>query len=222
MKKAIIATVLSGLAGFSVADTFQDFNNNAYVDYNLVSPNQGSYANYSTWGVGGTFQSKNNVYGNAEASMGSGSYNGAGNPAFSTGNISLRGGYAFQFFNNDSNGFQAIPYAQFSAGNITAASTGGNMGYQTYGVGVIPEYRLMDSLLLGLDVGIGGTNYGASQINSGSSQQMYYNLTPTIQYDISKTVLLGVSYNYSNAFNSSNSATQYGNSVLTLKVGYLF
>lgn len=221
MRKTLIATFLSGIASVSLADTFQDFNNNAYVDYNLVSPNQGSYANYSTWGVGGTFQSKNNVWGNAEASMGSGSYSGNGT-AFSTGNILLRGGYAFQFFNNDSNGFQIIPYGEFTAGNITAAAPGGNMGYQTYGVGVIPEYRLMDSLKLGLDFGLGGTNYGNSNINNGSNQQMYYSVAPTVQYDINKTILLGVSYQYSNAFNSSNSATQYGNSVLTAKIGYLF
>lgn len=222
MKKLAVATLLSGIAGISFADTFQDFNNNAYLIYDLNSPNSGTYGNFSSYGVGGTFQSKNNVWANAEATTGTGSNSGGAGTAFSQSGIALRAGYAFQFFNNDSNGFQIIPYGSFSSNNVTAAAPGGNVTYQTYGVGVLPEYRLLDSLKLGLDFGLGGTNYGNSAISNGSSSQMYYSIAPTVQYDISKTVLLGVSYNYANAFNSSNSNTQYGNSQLELKLGYLF
>ena len=223
MKKYFVATLLSGLASISFADSFQDFNNNIYADYNLISPNAGAYSNYDAYGVGGTFQSNTNVWGNAEVITGSGSYNNnEERPAFNSSLISVRGGYAFQFFRNDLNGFQVIPYGFFNAGNINVATEGGNMGYQSYGLGVIPEYRFGEALKLSLDVAIGSTNFGNAPLNDGSDQQIYYSVAPSIEYDINKTILLGVSYSYSNAFNSSSSETEVGNSVLTAKIGYLF
>ena len=222
--KKILALLLTGVAAGAVADTFQDFNNNIYAQYNLISPNQGTVGNYDNWGLGGTFQSKNNVWLNANAIAGNSTINNNSSlinqQPISDYNLSLKAGYAFQFLNGDSNGFQVIPYASFGTFNMTGVGTSSTT--YSYGLGVKPEYRLLNSLKVSLDANVYGVQQGQSTFTT-SGQSFNYAITPEVQYDISKTILLGVAYTYNNTFNSQgNLVGDSGNSVTTLKVGYLF
>ena len=208
MKKIVGITLLSGLAGLSFADSFRDFNNNAYLEYNYVAPNSSAYGTQNSYGVGATAQTKNNIWINANASDGIG---GSGGNTYNSSIMNVRGGYALQLPSYNSE-FQIIPYAQFSNGVLETTQ------YNSVGVGVLPEYRLMESLKLAVDVGLGNTNYG-----NPSASQIYYLINPQVQYNVDKTVMLGIGYSYSSVLNApANPSSQYGNSTITAKVGYLF
>lgn len=221
--KKLLAVILAGTSVVAMADTFQDFNNNLYAQYNLISPDGGVAQNADLWGVGGTFQSKNNVWANANASFGQTGTNGTYPKSSTLGVMNIKAGYAFQFFGDDANGLQVIPYADFG---YTQAGGVVNGTVYSYGAGVRPEYRFLSSLKVSLDLGLIGTQQGASTatgsyVNNG--QDFGYNISPEVQYDINKTVMLALAYSYSNAFNSSNSAGGgNGTNALTAKVGYLF
>ncbi len=218
MKKLLIA-VLATSSAVAFADSFQDFNNNLYTSYTLVAPTYENAKNVNQWGIGGTFQSKNDVWVSAEASMGQSNADGSNNDGATFGNIGFRAGYAFQFFNNEDNGFQVIPYGSFSS--VQGATSGASTGQiYNYGVGVQPEYRLLGSLKLALGLGVTG-----NQINvDGADQQNFnYYVSPEVQYDIAKTVMLSAGYTYENAFNSNNTVTGTGGTnIVAVKVGYLF
>jgi hypothetical protein len=64
--KKILAVLLATSSIAAFAETFQDFNNNAYLQYNNTSINlgQGNTVGYT---LGTTIQAKNNVWINAEA-----------------------------------------------------------------------------------------------------------------------------------------------------------
>ncbi len=222
MKKLIFGTIFGCIGSFSYADSFQEFNNNIYAQYNYLAPNEGTYPSYNQWGVGGTVQTKNDIWLNANA------ISGTNKNADVLSNFGIKGGYAFQFFQNDSNGFQLIPYI-----GLSMQQGGGPQGNGTqyqYALGIKPEYRLLDSLKLALDMNIYGIQTGVTTTSSvgGSSattdgQNFAYAITPEIQYDISKTVLLGAGYSYTNSFNSQGTVGGGdGNSSINVRVGYLF
>lgn len=222
--KKILAVLLATSSVAVFADTFQDFNNNLYVGYGLVAPTYKDAQNIDQWGIGGTIQTKNNIWVSANASMGQTTSGSVGNNT--GGQVGFKAGYALQFFGDEAHGFQLIPYVSFDVqqgtqsvdSNEVAIPVSGNI--YTYGIGIQPEYRLMDSLKLALGVGITGNQVN---VNGNSQQNFNYAITPQVQYDISKTVMLGVGYTYANAFNSSNSATGVGGTnTVTAKVGYLF
>lgn len=221
--KKLLAVILAGSSVVAMADTFQDFNNNLYVQYNLISPDGGVAQNADLWGVGGTFQSKNNVWANANASFGQTGTNGTYTNSSNLGNMNIKAGYAFQFFGDDTNGLQIIPYADFG---FTQAGGAVNGTVYSYGAGVRPEYRFLSSLKISLDLGLLGTQQGASTaagayVNNG--QDFGYSISPEVQYDINKTIMLALAYGYTNSFNTSNS--NYGGNgtnTFTAKVGYLF
>ena len=226
MKKLLIAVLGSTVGLTAYADSFQDFNNNLYVAYDLIVPTYNNAKNVNQWGVGGTVQTKNNVWLAGSASMGQ-SNGDTTIPGQSFGTVALKAGYAFQFFNNEDNGLQIIPYLSFSTqqGTITSLSTTGvaqqdNGQIYNYGIGVQPEYRLFSSFKLALGMGLTG-----NQINvAGTSQQNFnYYVSPEVQYDIAKAVMLSAGYTYQNAFNSSQAYTGVGGTnVVAVKVGYLF
>ena len=219
MNKKILGLLLSGTAFFACADSFQDFNNNVYAEYQNLAP--GNIQAYNQYGVGGTLQAKNNVWLNGYSVTGS---NGSSSTLGDTG---VKAGYAFQFLNGQDQGFQVIPYASFDVLQTGGAGFSGTS--YNYGIGAKPEYRLLNSLKLSFDAGIqnvqnnlGGVN-GNTYSNSGST--LNYNLTPEIQYDISKTILLGVGYTYSNSFNGQgdiNNGGTTGINSFNAKVGWLF
>ena len=220
MKKLLLASIIAGLSAVAAADSFQDFNNNLYAQYQYVGNNGAQPAtDLSQWGVGGTFQSKNNVWLNANAVAGDNNGN-------NSSDLNLAVGYAFQFFGDDSQGFQVIPHLNFgtqsvtfenpNANNITPSGTN-----YTYGIGVKPEYRLLNALKVAVDMNLAGTQAS----NNGNSTQFFvFAVTPGIQYDISKTVMLGVDYSYVANFNdNSTNNNRTGNlSMVNAKVGYLF
>lgn len=221
--KKILAVLLATSSVAVFADSFQDFNNNLYAQYQLTSINGGAGPNIDQWGIGGTFQSKNDVW--VSAAMASGSKT----LAFSNGwtqdqqlsNISLQAGYAFQFFGNDDSGFQVVPHVGFTVMDATGALEGTSYAYS---LGVKPEYRLLSSLKVAVDLNLIGTQTGANAadgILTTNGQNFGYSVTPGIQYDISKTVMLGVDYTYANSFNSSSYGSN-GNNIFQAKVGYLF
>lgn len=221
--KKLLAVILAGSSVVAMADTFQDFNNNLYAQYNLISPNGGAAQNADLWGVGGTFQSKNNVWVNANASFGQTATNGTYTQSSNLGVMNINAGYAFQFFGDDSNGFQVIPHVGFG---FIQAGGGVNGTVYSYDLGIRPEYRFLSSLKVSLDASLVGTQQGASTatgnyVNNG--QDFGYSISPEVQYDISKTIMLALAYDYTNSFNTSNSATgSNGTNALTAKVGYLF
>ncbi len=221
--KKLLAIILAGSSVVAMADTFQDFNNNLYAQYNFISPNGGVAQNASLWGVGGTFQSKNNVWANANASFGQTGTNGTYTQSSTLGNMNVKAGYAFQFFGDDANGLQIIPYAAFG---FTQAGGAVDGTVYTYGAGVRPEYRFLSALKVSLDLGLIGTQQGASTAAgdyANNGQDFGYNISPEVQYDISKTVMLALAYGYSNSFNTSNTTGGgNGTNTLTAKVGYLF
>ncbi len=214
MKKLLLASIISGLASVAAADSFQDFNNNLYAQYQYTGNNGAQPAtDLSQWGVGGTFQSKNNVWLNANAVAGD-------NSGMNSSNLGFAVGYAFQFFGDENQGFQVIPHANFSTQSVTAANGVGVTNY-VYGFGVKPEYRLLNSLKVAVDLNLAGTQTGGSN----NTQQLFlFSVTPGVQYDISKTVMLGLDYNYTANFNnnSNNNNSTSNLSVVTAKVGYLF
>ena len=206
--KKILAVLLATSSVAVFADTFQDFNNNLYAQYSYTNTTVGTASAYSNnYGVGGTFQSKNDVWLNANAGTANtrdGNTNDAGNYGF----MNVRAGYGFQFFGDDDSGFQVIPFVSF--GTID------NANYQ-WGVGVQPEYRLMSSLKVSLGLGLSGYNGGNA--DNENTTIMAFNATPEVQYDINKTVMIALGYNYVSTFNGNPTGTD---NTFTAKVGYLF
>ncbi len=216
MKKLLLASIISGLASVAAADSFQDFNNNLYAQYQYTGNNGANPAtDLSQWGVGGTFQSKNNVWLNANAVGGS-------NNNMTSNNLGFAVGYAFQFFGDEQQGFQVIPHANFSTQSVTGGGNGNGATQYVYGLGVKPEYRLLNSLKVAVDLNLSGTQLGGT--NNNDTQQFLFSVTPGIQYDISKTVMLGLDYSYvANFNNNANNNNSTDNlSMVTAKVGYLF
>ncbi|RTL01433.1 MAG: hypothetical protein EKK57_04730 [Proteobacteria bacterium] len=239
--KKILAVLLATSSVAVFADSFQDFNNNVYAGYNNMSVNQGQFGNMTSWTIGSTIQTKNDIWVNVEANDSVYSQkayiaNNAFGPlgsnyaqALVTGKV----GYAFQFFGDNDNGFQVIPYATYTYGTTMTFLN------QYYGVGVKPEYRLMNNLKFSLDM----TAYDLTQSPSGPvsalgptevnpalagqnqslgyTQDFRYTLNPEIQYDIAKTILVSAGYKYDQSFNS-NTPNSDGNSTVYAKVGYLF
>ena len=213
--KKILAILLATTSIVTFADTFQDFNNNLYASYQYNNINVNNVSDYSNgYGIGGTFQSKNNIWVNANV-MNQSASNELGD--YTTANI--RAGYGFQFFGDDDSGFQVIPYVSFGDVN--------NAGY-AWGVGVQPEYRLLSSLKVSLGMGIQGYDGNANNSltaavnggnNCGCATVFGYNVNPEVQYDIAKTVMLSAGYNFVSTFNAQNSTAQ---NAFTAKVGYLF
>ncbi len=213
--KKILAVILATSSIAAFADTFQDFNNNLYAQYTYANTTvDSSNAAANGYGIGGTFQSKNDVWANVSVNNFIDTKNAEFN-AMNPGNTSnnstvtkVRAGYAFQFFGDDDSGFQVIPYASF------AATDSANYAW---GVGVQPEYRLLSSLKVALGLGLQGAN---GQDDNGKDTTIFgFNVNPEVQYDIAKTIMLSLGYNYSTTFNGNNAAT--GN-IVTAKVGYLF
>jgi hypothetical protein len=118
---------------------------------------------------------------------------------------------------------------------------------QYYGLGVKPEYRLLDNLKFSIDMtaydatqdgqaplnnGAAGPVYnGANPAWSGQTQQGWvsdfrYTINPEVQYDIARTILVAAGYKYDQSFNNQpNTGTggmSDGNSTVYFKVGYLF
>ena len=178
MKKLLLASIISGLASVAAADSFQDFNNNLYAQYQYTGNNGASPAmDLNQYGVGGTFQSKNNVWLNANAVATSGD----GSNGNTSSNLGLAVGYAFQFFGDENQGFQVIPHANFSTQSVTA-SNGGSATNYVYGLGVKPEYRLLNSLKVAVDLNLAGTQTGT---NNDTQQIFLINVTKSIKYAIS-------------------------------------
>jgi hypothetical protein len=236
--KKILAVLLATSSIAAFAETFQDFNNNAYLQYNNTSINLGQ-GNADGYTLGTTIQAKNNIWINAEA-YGS-AYNSnnwgvvnAGGAAAPLGGstydqflATAKAGYAFQFFGDETSGFQVIPYATYTYGTSLGAIT------QYYGLGVKPEYRLMGDLKVSLDM----TAYNATQAGGGSVPatvnptfngsgnmddiaDFRYTLNPEVQYDIAKTILVAGGYKYDQSFN--NQSYDAGNNTVYVRVGYLF
>lgn len=213
MKKLLLASIISGLASVAAADSFQDFNNNLYAQYQYTGTNGSSGYETSQYGIGGTFQSKNNVWLNANATSGD-------NSGLSSSNLGFAVGYAFQFFGDENQGFQVIPHANFSTQSGTQAGTYNSGTQYVYGLGIKPEYRLLNSLKVAVDLNLAGTQ---TSNQTGQSTQIFaFSVTPGIQYDISKTVMLGLDYNYAAPFNDNANTYPNGLSTVTAKVGYLF
>ncbi|MDD3267158.1 MAG: outer membrane beta-barrel protein [Burkholderiales bacterium] len=213
--KKILATLLAVSSVAAFADTFQDFNNNAYLSYGLATPLQGygsaDGSQQNMVGLGATFQTKNNIW--ANASVAQGNYAGNNDANTNSGNtfLNIRAGYAFQFFGNDTNGFQVIPYASFGAVN--------NNNY-TWGVGAQPEYRFLKSLKVSMGLGVLGANGTQFNATGNSSTTSFgFNVNPEVQYDIAQMVMVSVGYNYISNFNTSQPLVS---NALTAKVGYLF
>lgn len=214
MKKLLLASIISGLASVAAADSFQDFNNNLYAQYQYTGLNGSSAFETSQYGVGGTFQSKNNVWFNANATAGD-------NSGTNSSNLGFAAGYAFQFFGDEQQGFQVIPHVNFStqSGLQAGAVQTGGTNY-SYGLGVKPEYRLLNSLKVAVDMTLLGTQ--TSNTAGDSTQVFAFAVTPGVQYDISKTVMLGLDYSYVAPFNANSNIAPNGVSTVTAKVGYLF
>ena len=206
--KKILAVLLATSSVAVFADTFQDFNNNLYAQYSYTNTTVGTASAYSNnYGVGGTFQSKNDVWLNANAGTANtrdGNTNDAGNYGF----MNVRAGYGFQFFGDDDSGFQVIPFVSFG--------TVDNANYH-WGVGVQPEYRLMSSLKVSLGLGLSGYNGGTA--DNENTTLMAFNANPEVQYDINKTIMIALGYNYVSTFNGNPTGTD---NTFTAKVGYLF
>ena len=224
MKKLLIA-VVGASAGVAFADSFQDFNNNLYMSYDLIAPTYNNAKNLNNWGIGGTIQTKNDVWLSASASMGQSNADSSG-ISQNIGSVNLKGGYAFQFFSNEDNGLQIIPYLSFStqqgtvAVNSQGVQTPDNGQIYNYGIGVQPEYRLLGSLKVALGLGLTGNQIS---VNGSNQQNFNYYISPEVQYDIAKMVMLSAGYTYQNAFNASEAYSGVGGTnVVTVKVGYLF
>lgn len=234
MKKLLITITVTSLAQLAFADSFQDFNNNVYLGYNNTSVNEGQTGTSNSWTLGSTLQTKNNIWINLE---GNDSFYYSKYKNYTQALLTAKAGYAFQFFNNETNGFQVIPYATYTYG-----STMGNLN-QYYGLGVKPEYRFLGSLKASLDLTAydltqDGSNFTgtaqlpnayamartntafADQTVTGYVQDFRYTINPEIQYDIAKTLLVAGGYAYDQSFN--NQMVNDGNSTVYVRVGYLF
>jgi hypothetical protein len=234
--KKILAVVLASSSIVAMADTFQDFNNNVYAGYNNTSINEGQGGTSNSWTLGSTLQTKNNIWVNVEAndSVYNSAYLGSN---YAQALITGKAGYAFQFFGDASNGFQVIPYATYSYGTTMTYLN------QYYGLGVKPEYRLLDNLKFSIDMtaydltqdGSGpvtdlagnGVNPALSgQTNTGWVSDFRYTINPEVQYDIARTILVAAGYKYDQSFNNQPNTGQGGmsdgNSTVYVKVGYLF
>ena len=239
--KKILAIILVSTSVAAMADSFQDFNNNAYLQAGETYMNQGAAGNSNGYTLGATFQSKYNVWVNAEAygsPYSQNTLNSATSPVLGGSTYgqflaTAKAGYAFQFFKNDSSGFQVIPYATFTYGT----SLGALDNY--YGVGAKPEYRFGEALKVSFDTTAyianqsGGNSVPATynpifagQMTAGSISDFRYTLNPEVQYDIAKTILIGVGYKYDQSFNDQpntyNGGLSSGNSTVYARVGYLF
>lgn len=241
MKKLLIASILSSVTIIASADSFQEFNNNVYAGYNNTSINEGQFGMMTSWTIGSTIQTKNNIWINVEAndsvfSSGSsttvpGVFPTAAGSNYAQALVTGKAGYAFQFFGDEKNGFQVIPYATYTYGTTMTFLN------QYYGLGVKPEYRFLDAFKVSLDM----TAYDLTQsVNgpiaalgqsmnpalagqniTGYTQDFRYTLNPEIQYDIAKTILVAAGYKYDQSFNSQTPNSD-GNSTVYAKVGYLF
>ena len=247
MKKLLVAVLVAGASTVAFADSFQDFNNNVYAGYNNMSINEGQAGTSNSWTLGSTIQTKNNIWINVEANDSvymSGSNSGFPGSNYAQALITGKVGYAFQFFGDEANGFQVIPYATYTYGTTMT-----NLN-QYYGLGVKPEYRLMNNLKFSLDmtaynatqdgntpvtvVGAGPVDPSgngavawngwnpmwAGQTTTGFVQDFRYTINPEVQYDIAKTILVAAGYKYDQSFN--NQQPNDGNSTVYFKVGYLF
>lgn len=248
--KKLLVVLLSSISVVAFADSFQEFNNNVYAGYNNTSINEGQFGTANSWTIGANLQTKNNIWINLEAndSVYQSQLQVSPNASVPIGSnyaqalVTGKVGYAFQFFGNDSSGFQVIPYVTYTYGTTMT-----NLN-QYYGLGVKPEYRLLDSLKVSLDItaydatqdgntvagyiynsglpainaGFNGTNpLFAGQMVYGYVQDFRYTLNPEVQYDIAKTILVGVGYRYDQSFNKATPNSD-GNSTVYAKVGYLF
>ena len=72
MKKLLLATLSFASCVFANADSFQDFNNNAFLQYGNVYVNQNQAGQAQEWSVGANVQTKNNIWINAIANRCSG------------------------------------------------------------------------------------------------------------------------------------------------------
>jgi hypothetical protein len=211
--KKILAVLLATSSVAVFADSFQDFNNNLYAQYGYTGYSNDAQTNQ--YGIGGTFQSKNNVWLNANMVH---SGNLQGQSVGGAGGVQV--GYAFQFFGNDDSGFQVIPYVSAAAINLDGATDN-----YAWGLGVQPEYRFLSSLKVSLGMGLVGYNGQTGKAtpenpNGTTGTAFLFNVNPEVQYDIAKTIMLSVGYNYTANFNSAE-ALQNGQGV-NVKVGYLF
>lgn len=230
MKKLLVAVLVAGASTVVFADSFQDFNNNVYAGYNNMSINEGQAGTSNSWTLGSTIQTKNNIWINVEAndSVYNSNYLSSN---YAQALITGKAGYAFQFFGSEANGFQIVPYVTYTYGTTMT-----NLN-QYYGLGVKPEYRLMNNLKFSVDMtaydatqdGQGPLNppvsNGANPFWPGQSQQGFvqdfrYTINPEVQYDIAKTILIAGGYKYDQSFN--NQMPNDGNSTVYVKVGYLF
>ncbi|MDD3265838.1 MAG: outer membrane beta-barrel protein [Burkholderiales bacterium] len=215
--KKIIIMLLAVSSTSVIANTFQDFNNNLYAQYGLTGTNTDWQKNYQTngFGIGGTLQSANNIWGNVNFTQNNNS------SGVNAGNLfGLKAGYAFQFYGNDDNGLQVIPYASFgySSGNSSNISTNWSSSdaYQ-WGIGVQPEYRFLSAFKASLGMGLSG--YTGHDCNGCSMTVFGFNVNPEVQYDIAKTIMFAVGYNYASQFNGMDALNT---NTVNVKVGYLF
>ena len=247
--KKILAVLLATSSVAVFADSFQDFNNNVYAGYNNMSINEGQAGTSNSWTVGATIQAKNDIWVNVEANdsvymSGMEALNGFPGSNYAQALVTGKVGYAFQFFGDNDNGFQVIPYVTYTYGTTMTDLN------QYYGVGVKPEYRLMNNLKFSVDMtaydatqdgntpvtitGLGPSSMGetgaaamngwnpmwAGQSVTGYVSDFRYTINPEVQYDIAKTILVSAGYKYDQSFN--NQEVNDGNSTVYAKVGYLF
>ena len=179
--KKLLVLLLAGASAVASADTFQDMNNNLYATYQYTGLNGSSAQEASNYGIGGTFQSKNNVWFNANALSGT-------NNSTTSSSLGFAAGYAFQFFGDENQGFQVIPHANFGAQNGAQVSTVSSAGTQyIYGLGVKPEYRLLNSLKVAVDMNLMGTQ---SSLNGNSTQLFVFNMISAKQYCLVLIILM--------------------------------
>lgn len=210
MKKTL-AILLATSSVVAFADTFQDFNNNLYAQYSLTKYTTMSHTN--GFGVGGTLQTKNNIWVNTNFVQ-----NNDYSTGINTGNtFGLKAGYAFQFFGDDDNGFQVVPYASFGYAGGGNTAGGNSIDAYKWGVGVQPEYRFLSAFKASLGMGLAG--YNGTNNNNASTTAFGFNVNPEIQYNIAKTVMVAVGYNFGTQFNDQVSANT---NTVNAKVGYLF
>ena len=244
MKKLLVSILLcSSALAFADSTSFQDFNNNAYLQVGNTFINEGQSGNSDGYTLGTTIQTKNNIWLNVSAygsAYDSNNWPGTvagknvtfGGSTYGQFLATVKAGYAFQFLNGNSSGFQEIPYATFTYGTSLGALN------QYYGLGSKSEYRL-HSFKFSLDATAyeatqsGGNSIPAvtnpaytNQLVYGEVQDFRYTINPEVQYDVSNVLLLAVGYAYDQSFNSQpnvgNGTYSDGNSTAYVRVGYLF
>lgn len=239
--KKLLLLLLGGTSMLAFADTssFQDFDNNAYLQAGNTYINGGAGGQSDGYTLGTTIQTKNNIWINAQA-YGS-AYNSnnwtlgkapLGGSTYGQFLATAKAGYAFQFLQGQDVGFQVIPYATFTYGT----SLGALNNY--YGVGVKPELRVksfkfsLDTTTYIANQSGGGVIPGTTnptfntQGGTGNTSDFRYTINPEVQYDFMQTVMVAVGYAYDQSFNSQPNMEfgQYsgGNSTVYARVGYLF